>query len=78
MHTGPSLYRSTLIAAAVGIGCCGASAAAAHDHGWRGQERGWQHRGGPAGGAAAPLWRAARVDGALPGADRPPTPSPVR
>ncbi len=66
MHTGPSLYRSTLIAAAVAIGCFGASAAEAHDHGWRGHERLWQRRGGPGGGCAAPVWRAAWVGGAPP------------
>jgi len=43
MNTRPALYRSTLIAAAVAIGCLGAAAAQAHDHGWRGhgEERGW-------------------------------------
>jgi hypothetical protein len=44
MNTRPSLYRSTLIGAAVAIGCFGAAAAQAHDHGWRGhdEDRGWQ------------------------------------
>jgi hypothetical protein len=43
MNTRPSLYRSTLVAAAVAIGCFGAAAAHAHDHGWRGhdEDRGW-------------------------------------
>jgi hypothetical protein len=43
MSTRPSIYRSTLIAAAVAIGCFGAAAAQAHDHGWRGHDddRGW-------------------------------------
>jgi hypothetical protein len=43
MNTRPSLYRSTLIAAAVAIGCFGAVTAQAHDHGWHGHggERGW-------------------------------------
>jgi hypothetical protein len=53
MNTRPSLYRSTLITAAVAIGCFGAAAAQAHDHGWhghdeqrgwRGHERGWRER----------------------------------
>ncbi len=44
MNTRPSLYRSTLIGAAVAIGCFGAAAAQAHDHGWRAHDddRGWQ------------------------------------
>ena len=46
-----TLYRSTLVAAAVAIGCFGAAGAEAHDHGWRGhegeragygREHGWQ------------------------------------
>jgi hypothetical protein len=41
MNTRPSLYRSTLIAAALAIGCLGATAAQAHDHGWRDSDRGW-------------------------------------
>ena len=47
MNTRPSLYRSTLIAAAVAIGCFGAAAAQAHDHGWRGHDddRGWHGHG---------------------------------
>lgn len=71
MHTRPSLYRSTLIGAAVAIGCFGAAAAQAHDYGWHGQERGWHERGwrdrgeqrgwhrgyyGPRYGYAAPGW----------------------
>ena len=53
MNTRPSLYRSTLIAAAVAIGCFGAATAQAHEHGWRGHdedrawhghERGWHDR----------------------------------
>jgi hypothetical protein len=46
MNTRPSLYRSTLIAAAVAIGCFGAATAQAHDHGWRGHDadRGWHGR----------------------------------
>jgi len=78
MRTGPSLYRSTLIAAAVAIGCGAAGAAAAHDQGWRGQERLWQRGGGPGGGCAAPVWRAAGVAGAVPAVFRPLPPAPVR
>jgi hypothetical protein len=46
MKTRPSLYRSTLIAAAVAIGCFGAAAAQARDHDWRGhgEERAWHGR----------------------------------
>lgn len=33
-----TLYRSTLVAAAVAIGCFGAAGAEAHEHGWRGHE----------------------------------------
>ena len=55
MNTRPSLYRSTLVAAAVAIGCFGAATAQAHEHGWRGHdadrgwhghERGWHDRDG--------------------------------
>jgi len=42
MNTGPSLYRTTLIAAAVAFGCLGTAAAQAHDHGWRDHDDGWQ------------------------------------
>ncbi len=50
MNNRPSLYRSTLVAAAVAIGCFGAAAAQAHDHGWRDQDRGWhEHDGGARG-----------------------------
>jgi len=43
MNTRPSLYRSTLIAAALAIGSFGAATAQAHEHGWRGHgdERAW-------------------------------------
>ena len=43
MNNRPSLYRSTLVAAAVAIGCLGAASAQAHEHGWRGhgEERAW-------------------------------------
>lgn len=46
MHARPARYRSTLIAAAVAIGCCAAATAEARDHGWRGhdQDRGWDGR----------------------------------
>ena len=40
MNNRPSLYRSTLIAAALAIGCFGAAAAQAHDHGWHEHDRG--------------------------------------
>ena len=45
MNTARSLYRSTLVAAAIAIGCVGAgSVAAAHEHGWEGhdQEQDWR------------------------------------
>ena len=42
MNTGPSLYRSTLIAAAIAFGCLGTAAAQAHDQGWRDHDHGWQ------------------------------------
>jgi hypothetical protein len=52
MNTRPSLYRSTLIAAALAIGSLGAASAEAHEHGWRGHEapprwheRGWHEHG---------------------------------
>jgi hypothetical protein len=64
MNTRPSRYRSTLIAAAVAIGCFGAAAAQAHDHGWRDHDRGWRARDhdgdrgrGPRYGEVAPGWR---------------------
>ncbi|MBS0394616.1 MAG: hypothetical protein JSR54_08315 [Proteobacteria bacterium] len=46
MTTRLSPYRSTLVAAAVAIGCLGTAAAEAHEHGWRGHdgERGWYGR----------------------------------
>jgi hypothetical protein len=64
----PALYRSTLIAAAVAIGCFGAAAAQAHDQGWRGHDegrgwhghdRGWRERG---------EYRGAHAHGGRPGA----------
>ena len=48
MNTRPSLYRSTLVAAALAIGALGAVSAEAHEHGWRDHdaprwhERGWR------------------------------------
>ena len=48
MDTAHSLYRSTLVTAALAIGCVGVTAAAqAHDHGWRDhdRDRGWTGRG---------------------------------
>ncbi len=48
MDTARSLYRSTLVSAALAIGCVGVTAAVqAHDHGWRDhdQDRGWSGRG---------------------------------
>lgn len=51
MNTRPSLYRSTLIAAALAIGSLGAVGAEAHEHGWRDHdaqrwhERGWHEHG---------------------------------
>jgi len=55
MNTRPSLYRSTLVAAAVAVGCFGAiSSASAHEHGDRDRDgdrhgayarHGWHERG---------------------------------
>ena len=59
MNTRPSLYRSTLIAAAIAMGCLGAASAQAHEHGWRGHgevrawhghDRGWHDHDGDRGG----------------------------
>jgi len=72
MNTRPSLYRTTLVAAALAIGCFGAAAAQAHDRGWHGQEdghgwherdRGWHGHDGYRGdgaryGYGGPVWRA--------------------
>ena len=66
MNTRPSLYRSTLIAAALAISSLGAASAEAHEHGWRGhdapgwQQRGWHAHGGRGDwrpGYFAPGWR---------------------
>ena len=48
MNNRPSLYRSTLITAAVAIGCFGAVVAQVHDQGWCDHDRGWHEhdRGG--------------------------------
>jgi len=61
MNTRPSLYRSTLIAAALAIGSLGATSAEAHEHGWRGHDAprwhapGWRGDWRP--GYFAPGWR---------------------
>ena len=47
MNTAHWLYRSTLVSAALAIGCIGVTVAAeAHDHGWRDhdQDRSWTPR----------------------------------
>jgi len=41
MNVRPSIYRSTLIAAALAIGSLGITTAEAHESGWRGHDRGW-------------------------------------
>ncbi len=40
MNNRPSLYRSTLVAAAVAIGCCGAATTQAYEPGGRGIDSG--------------------------------------
>jgi hypothetical protein len=70
MNSRPSPYRSTLIAAALAVGCFGAaSAASAHEHGGRERDgdrhgdhgpRGWHERGEQRGWGyyrPAPGWR---------------------
>jgi hypothetical protein len=70
MNTRPSLYRTTLVAAALAAGCLGvAAAASAHEHWDHGRDgdrhgyatrHGWHERGERHGGGyyrPAPAWR---------------------
>jgi hypothetical protein len=76
MTTARTLYRSTLVAAALAAGSLAVlPVAQAHDHGWRGRDdqRGWYSRHGDRGWRASHGWRrgwAGRWSSDPPGWDR--------